>query len=150
MQSLQERTCARVSFLIKLQASVCNFIKNETLAQIFCEIFENIFFTEHLRTTASDHSNPSDTAKNLRMSFLIWVHSLGNTLNLTLSRFLIFFSVQYLDHSKVMSAIFSYLAYRKFIKNGGKCFLLYQKNPFCSWNIQICGALRDLVPFVQF
>ena len=33
-----------------------NFIKKETLAQVFfcefCEIFKNIFFTEHLRTTA--------------------------------------------------------------------------------------------------
>ena len=45
--------CARVSFLIKLQASACNFIKRETLAQVlfceFCEIFKNLFFTELLR-----------------------------------------------------------------------------------------------------
>ena len=35
----------------------CNFIKKETLAQVFscefCEIFKNTIFTEHLRTTAS-------------------------------------------------------------------------------------------------
>ena len=31
----QEDTCARVSFLIKFQAEVCNFIKKETLAQVF-------------------------------------------------------------------------------------------------------------------
>ena len=35
----------------------CNFIKKETLAQVFsCEFFEiykNTFFTEHLRPTAS-------------------------------------------------------------------------------------------------
>ena len=34
-----------------------NFIKKESLAQVFscefCEISKNIFFTEHLRTTAS-------------------------------------------------------------------------------------------------
>ena len=45
-QNSQERTCARVSFLIKLQA--CNFIKRETLAQMFfcefCEISKNSFF----------------------------------------------------------------------------------------------------------
>ena len=29
-QNSQENTCARVSFLIKLQASACNFIKKET------------------------------------------------------------------------------------------------------------------------
>ena len=38
-----------------LQAT-CNFIKNETLAQVFscefCEISKNTFFTEHLLTTA--------------------------------------------------------------------------------------------------
>ena len=36
---------------------VCNFIKKETLAVFsceFCEIFKNIFFTKHLRTTASE------------------------------------------------------------------------------------------------
>ena len=36
--------------------SVCNFIKKETLAQVFsCEFFEiskNTFLIEHLRTTA--------------------------------------------------------------------------------------------------
>ena len=44
-------------FLIKL-LGVWNFIKKETLAQVFsCEfykIFKNIFFTEQLRVTASD------------------------------------------------------------------------------------------------
>ena len=45
------------SFLIKLQASVCNFVKKETLAQVlsyeFCEISKNTFFTEYLWATAS-------------------------------------------------------------------------------------------------
>ena len=35
----------------------CNFIKKETLAQVFsfefCKIFKNFLFTEHLWTTAS-------------------------------------------------------------------------------------------------
>ena len=52
----QENTCARVSFLIKLPEA-CNFIKKETLTQVFsyefCEIFKSTFLTEHLRTTAS-------------------------------------------------------------------------------------------------
>ena len=40
-QSSQENNCARVSFLIKLQAKVCNFIKKKTLAQVFfCEFYE--------------------------------------------------------------------------------------------------------------
>ena len=42
----QKNTCARVSFLIKLQASG-NFIKKETLVQVssyeFCKIFKNTF-----------------------------------------------------------------------------------------------------------
>ena len=50
----QENTCARDSFLVKLQAY---FIKKESLAQVFscafCENSENTFFTEHLRTAAS-------------------------------------------------------------------------------------------------
>ena len=40
-------------FLIKFQVQICNFIKNETLTQLFfyefCEIFKNSFFMEHLR-----------------------------------------------------------------------------------------------------
>ena len=44
-KNLWEYTCARVSFLIKLQA--CKFIKKETLAQLFsrefCEISKNTF-----------------------------------------------------------------------------------------------------------
>ena len=38
-QNPLENTCARVSLLMKLQA--CNFIKKETLAQVFsCEFYE--------------------------------------------------------------------------------------------------------------
>ena len=52
-QNSQENTCEKVSFLIKLQAEACNFIKKETLAQVFScefsEIFQNTFFTEHFR-----------------------------------------------------------------------------------------------------
>ena len=51
-QNSKENTCARVSFLIKLQAEGCNFVKKETLIQVFscefCEVFKNIFLTEHL------------------------------------------------------------------------------------------------------
>ena len=53
LQISQENTCARVSFLIKLLPEACNFIKNETLAQVFscefCVISNNTFFIEHLR-----------------------------------------------------------------------------------------------------
>ena len=56
-QNWRENTCARVSILIRLQAIACNFIKKETLAEVFsCEFWEiikNIFFTEHLGTTTS-------------------------------------------------------------------------------------------------
>ena len=56
-QNSQQSTCDRVSFLTKLQASACNFIKQETLAQVFCcefcEISRNVFFTDYLRATAS-------------------------------------------------------------------------------------------------
>ena len=57
LQNSQENTCATASFVIKLQASACNFIKKETLARVFsfdfCEISKNTFFTEHLRATTS-------------------------------------------------------------------------------------------------
>ena len=56
-QNSQENTCVRVSFLMKLQVSACNFIKKETLAPVFscefCKMFNNTFITEHLRVTVS-------------------------------------------------------------------------------------------------
>ena len=42
----------RFSFLIKLQAETCNFIKKQALTQVFssefCEMFRNTFFVENL------------------------------------------------------------------------------------------------------
>ena len=50
---LTEKHLCQSLFLIKLQAEACNFIKKETLAQVFScefsEISKSIFFTEHLR-----------------------------------------------------------------------------------------------------
>ena len=58
-QNSQENTCVRVvSFLIKLQALACNFIKKETLKQVFscqfCEISESIFSYRTPPVAASD------------------------------------------------------------------------------------------------
>ena len=63
-QNSQENNCARISNLIKLQvwpkktlAQANNFIKLETLAQVFscefCEISKDTFFKEHVWATAS-------------------------------------------------------------------------------------------------
>ena len=58
LQNLQENTYAKVSF----QSEACNFIKKESLAHVFsrefCEIYKNIFLSEHLWTTASDQMAP--------------------------------------------------------------------------------------------
>ena len=51
-QNSQENTCARVSFLIKLQASDLLILGNK-ISYEFREISEDAFFTEHLRPTAS-------------------------------------------------------------------------------------------------
>ena len=57
LQNSRKNICARAHFFIKLEAYTCNFIKKETLAQAFscefCEIYKNIFFTEHLPVTVS-------------------------------------------------------------------------------------------------
>ena len=62
-QNLQENTCARVSFLIKLRASglrSATLLKRDSSRVSFCklcEIFKNTFFTEHLRTITSGIGN---------------------------------------------------------------------------------------------
>ena len=49
--------CARVSFLIKLQASACNFIKKESGTGLLLWILQNsnknTLFIQHLQATAS-------------------------------------------------------------------------------------------------
>ena len=61
-QNSQENNCPRVSFLIKLKTWACNFIKKETLAQVFsCEFWEiskNIFSYRTLAVAVSGHSVP--------------------------------------------------------------------------------------------
>ena len=50
-ENLQENTCARVSFLIKLQAEVYKFIKKETLGQMSpCEFYKISKITFFYRT----------------------------------------------------------------------------------------------------
>ena len=66
----QENTCTIVSFLMKLQASACNFIKKGILARVysvrFCEIFKNTFFYRTPLVAASQ----------------LWVYILTNEQNL--------------------------------------------------------------------
>ena len=56
-------------FLTKLEASTStyNFIKKETLAQVFpcefCEIFKNILFTEYLWATASEDNGSNSNSR---------------------------------------------------------------------------------------
>ena len=54
----RENTCVRVSFLIKLQAKACNFIKKRlwyrSFSVNFSKFAKNIFFTEHLCATVSE------------------------------------------------------------------------------------------------
>ena len=52
MKNSQESACVSVSLLIKLQVSAYNFIKKETLTQVFSSEFYEIFIG-HLRVTAS-------------------------------------------------------------------------------------------------
>ena len=56
-QNSQENACVWVSFNKIAKPETCNFITWETLTQVvfceFCEIFEKIYFVEHLQIAAS-------------------------------------------------------------------------------------------------
>ena len=60
-QNSQENTCVRISFLIKLKAKACNFIKKETLTQVFpcefCEISKNPFLYRTSLVATSEGAN---------------------------------------------------------------------------------------------
>ena len=55
-QKLWEVTCAKASFLIKLQAiALKKWPWHKMFSCEFSEIFKNTYFEEHLRTTASEN-----------------------------------------------------------------------------------------------
>ena len=72
-QNLQENTCARVSFLIKLQSPPATLFKKKTLAQVFsrefCEISKNTFFYRTPLVAASVVSNFNPSQKQLLQVF---------------------------------------------------------------------------------
>ena len=67
-QNSQENTYLRISALIKLQAQAWNFIKKETLAQVFscefCEISKNIFSYKTPLVAASGYAWGGYFARN--------------------------------------------------------------------------------------
>ena len=86
-----ENTCTRASFLIKLQASVLQLIKKETLAQMFsCEFFE--IFKNTLLQNASGGLLLPEILRNMEsMQTVVFNAQFKKTLaqckHLTLQRF---------------------------------------------------------------
>ena len=76
-QISQENTWARDFFLIKLQA--CNFIKKESLTQVFsrefCEISKNTLFYRTPSVTASESSKYLTKEMNLYQNKETWNRS---------------------------------------------------------------------------
>ena len=76
LQNSQENICARVSFLMKMQAEACNFIKKETLAQVisckFCEIFKNTFSYRIQLNSCNSNSYNSKNHLNQTDCLLPW------------------------------------------------------------------------------
>ena len=52
-QNSQENTCARVSFLTKLKATVCNFVKKQTLTLVYFPVNFAKFLRTHLQQNTS-------------------------------------------------------------------------------------------------
>ena len=73
LQKFTGKQCARVSVLIKLQASACNFIKKETLTQVFsckfCKISKKTFGYRAppvaASTTQMFYCDPCEIFKNI-------------------------------------------------------------------------------------
>ena len=72
-----EKHLCQSLFFNKVAGGACNFIKKETLAQVFscefCEISKNTFFTEHLWMTASGiNSQTIDWLDSLLNRCFLW------------------------------------------------------------------------------
>ena len=75
-QNSQENTCARVSFLLKLQA-FCDLIRKEILAQVFscefCEICKNTYFYRTPLVAASVQMKLKIKFSDWQWSFTLYV-----------------------------------------------------------------------------
>ena len=69
-QNSRENTCTRVSFLIKLQASACNFVKRDILAQVFFSEFCKIWAWNFIKKRPWHRCFPVNFAKFLGTPFL--------------------------------------------------------------------------------
>ena len=68
-------------FLTKFQVSGLQFAKNTPAQEFFCEfceIFRNIFFTEHLRTTTSVTTQKSRNQTIYNHQPWVWAHCSGH------------------------------------------------------------------------
>ena len=85
LQHSQENTCARVSFLIKLQA-LC-FNKKETLAQVFscecCEISQNTFFKETFRWLLLKTNNTNQKKEEIKELTDLYIPDITGLRNLS-------------------------------------------------------------------
>ena len=80
-QNSKENTCARMSFLIKLQAPACSVIKKETLVQVFFCKFYKIFKNTFFYRTPLVAAFGKDYFEMLVVSMFNLDHSYGTTCN---------------------------------------------------------------------
>ena len=101
----------------------CNFIKKETLAQVFsyefCQISKNTFFTEHLRATASI-LHEGRRLKQIEISIISKLHKENNKKNKNVLTFLIFYLCS--------SFFFSGFTFYK----EALCFIIFILSSLCS------------------
>ena len=125
----QEHTCARVSFLIKLQAY---FIKKRLFSCEFCEIFKNTFFIEHPRAT---DATLKKKFKNLQRNDLLVTCSSGCRSDFEMSLRVLDFKEKYLK--TVLQQVF-YV--KVFDSISGKWITnMIEKFRACWWFSSVCN-----------
>ena len=72
-QNSQKNTSARLSFLIKLQASACNFIKKGTLVQMFSYDFYKVFENTSLQNTSKQQLFWTIGQDDLSITFVLLI-----------------------------------------------------------------------------
>ena len=141
-QNAQENTCVRASLLIKLQA--CNFIKKETLTQVFscefCEIFKsNFFYRTHPGGCFSLFRG--SPCYNYVNCWFDHSYTSGNTFSVTnfcnLHRNILQVVIWKITVLKGALSCLRQFVNWKPSKNDEKCFLFHLKSSFCSQDILV-------------
>ena len=145
----QKNTCNSVSFLIKLQAEACKFVKKEALAEVFsCEFLLTVFLKEYLKYYLHDggpyhiETSPSICRANQRTC----AYMIGTSVMKELNHFLQIISVTSMVSSTLKHCLHCFMNENMNTKWINKVVITLRK----KWNFPLRISSVNVTKSVDF